>query len=189
MKIEIIKIEELKHFKENPRKISKEELENLKKSIQKFGMVDPLIIDGNNIVIGGNQRLVAAKEMSLKDIPCVRVLNLTDNEKKALNLALNKISGDWDEDKLTKLLREINEQEKDILEFIGFDEAELDDILEREPVVVEEDLEKDKGKVRMSFEIPSDVCERFSVLLGVYGYDKDAVFLRWLEKYLNENEK
>ena len=115
MKIEEIKISELKHFENNPRTISKEEIEQLKDSIKKFGLVDPLIIDENNVVIGGNQRLEAAIELHHSDIPCVRVLNLTENEKKALNLALNKISGDWDEEKLYKLYSKLGSQLEDIL--------------------------------------------------------------------------
>ncbi|MHC1597241.1 MAG: site-specific DNA-methyltransferase [Methermicoccaceae archaeon] len=107
----------------NPRKISDAEMKKLIRSVKQFGMVDPIIINHDNTVIGGHQRLEAARAIGLKTVPVVR-LDLSENDAKLLNLALNKISGEWDEDKLANLLAELNTQEAD-LTISGFDVDEL----------------------------------------------------------------
>ena len=129
MQIETIKSNELKYFEGNPRQISKEELEKLKNSIKRFGFVDPIIIDENNVVLGGNQRLTASRELSISEVPCVRVTNLNPNEKASLNIALNKISGDWDDYKLSEILRKMKNEDAKLLNLTGFDEDEITNIL------------------------------------------------------------
>ena len=84
----------------NPRKISKEAMEQLKESIRRFQLVDPIIVNSasnrKNVVIGGHMRLLAAKELKFKEIPVVYV-NIPDIEKeKELNIRLNKNTGAWD---------------------------------------------------------------------------------------------
>lgn len=137
MKIINKKRHELKHFERNPRTITKEDMDHLKNSIRKFGMVDPLIIDENNVVIGGNQRLIAADDLKLDEIPCIVISDLSDTEKKTLNIALNKISGDWDITKLQAMLKSIKDIDETLLGFTGFSEdetAEMIDMLkEQEP--------------------------------------------------------
>jgi ParB/RepB/Spo0J family partition protein len=107
MKIELIDPETLKSAAYNPRQISRDELNKLIKSIKQFGFVDPALVrKQDNMIVGGHQRVKAAIEMGLKEIPVV-FLDITENDAKLLNVALNKISGDWDEDKLTELLSEL----------------------------------------------------------------------------------
>lgn len=124
---EIIKVDiaALVEFKGNPRQISAEELTRLKKSIETYGMVLPVVIDENNTVIGGHQRLRAMKEMGQAgEIDAVRITGYTESEKKSLNIALNKISGDWDSELLQEMLDSLAEEEYDI-ELTGFSEKEL----------------------------------------------------------------
>lgn len=121
LNIEIRKIEKLKYYPGNPRKISGEMLENLKKSIKEFGMVDPLIINKDNEVIGGNQRLRAAIEEGLAEVPVVTI-NLTKEKERALNLALNKIQGEWDNGLLVNFVKELSKEE---INLTGFTESEL----------------------------------------------------------------
>ena len=129
MQIEQVKPNDLKEFDQNPRIINPIDLENLKKNIQKFGVIDPLIIDENNLIIGGHQRLKAIKELGLTEVPCVRVTGLSENEKKVLNLSLNRIMGDWDETKLTDLLGSLRATENTLLEFSGFTANEVNNLL------------------------------------------------------------
>ena len=109
-----------------------DEYERLKQSIQAFGYVDPIIINSDGTVIGGHQRLNVLKDLGYKEAD-VAVVDLDKNEEKALNIALNKISGEWDEDKLTEILSELSEEAFPI-ELTGFSDDELqnlwDDILE-----------------------------------------------------------
>jgi len=120
------KVSDLKFAPYNPRKISEKELEKLEQSISHFGYVDPLIVNKRTgHVVGGNQRLKALKKLRVEEVETVEV-DLSLDEEKALNVALNKISGEWDKDLLEDLLRDL---ENDLLPFTGFDEDELDDIL------------------------------------------------------------
>jgi hypothetical protein len=125
MNVEEIPIKDLSFYEGNPRFMRKDELEQLKKNLQRFGCVDPLIIDEENVVLGGNQRLKAATELSWEKLPCVRLKGLSRTEKKALVVSLNRIGGNWDEALLRDLLRDITNTDVSLEEFTGFTEQEL----------------------------------------------------------------
>lgn len=121
-----IDLDQLKGVPYNPRKIDKEELEHLARSIATFGFVEDVVVRAEtNEVIGGHQRLQALRgllgglykdekgdplDFTLPDnkVPCVVVSGLSDQEAKLLNLSLNRISGEWDYDKLPHLLSELS---------------------------------------------------------------------------------
>lgn len=124
MKIEKRKINNLQYYPGNPRKINDFMLEKLKSSIQSFGIVEPLIINSKNEVIGGNQRLKALKELGMNEIDVV-VVELPPEKEKALNIALNKIQGEWD----YPLLKEILESLDNETELTGFSETEIEQLL------------------------------------------------------------
>lgn len=133
----------LKPAEYNPRKHDKEAAEQLKESIRRFGLVDPLVVNEapqrQNIVIGGHFRLEVAKEMGIETIPVVYV-NIPELEReKELNLRLNKNQGEFD----LELLAQFDES---FLSDIGFDSEELDDIFDEgvteEPFDLEAELEK-----------------------------------------------
>ena len=117
MKVEKISINKLKPAGYNPRQISKKQYNDLRQSIEKFGLVDPIIINKDFTVIGGHQRLKVCKELKYKEIDCV-ALFLTKEEEIELNIRLNKSGGDWDFDLLSNF--EIEE-----LKEWGFKEIEL----------------------------------------------------------------
>ena len=87
----------------NPRQLTKDQYQDLKDSIQRFGLVDPLIVnrhkDRKNILVGGHQRLRIARDLGIEEIPCVEV-NLPLDQEKELNIRLNKNLGEWDYDAL-----------------------------------------------------------------------------------------
>ena len=103
MNIEKKKVTELLPADYNPRKDLKPgdpEYEKLKRSIEQFGYVEPVIWNGRTgRVVGGHQRLKVLQDSGITEIECV-VVDLPESKEKALNIALNKISGDWDKDKL-----------------------------------------------------------------------------------------
>lgn len=109
MKIIKKKIDNLKPSDYNPRKDLKpgdKEYEKLKTSIKEFGYVEPVIWnETTGRVVGGHQRLKVLKDLGYTEIDCV-IVNLTDEKEKALNVALNKISGEWNNDLLASLLKE-----------------------------------------------------------------------------------
>jgi len=126
MEIRNIPIVALKPADYNPRKISHHVLKTLKANIKEFGMVDPLIVNSDMTIIGGHQRFKACLELGFIEVPCV-VLNLTKSKERALNLALNKVTGDWDRLKLEKLLHDIDSID---LGFTGFNSDELAKLVE-----------------------------------------------------------
>lgn len=117
----------------NPRQITDEELEKLKTSIEEFGYIEPIIVNEvNNHVVGGNQRLRALIALGYDEVDCVYVHIEDINKEKACNVALNKISGDWDEEKLENIFQDLEFNGFD-LTFTGFDNVELQDFnIERE---------------------------------------------------------
>ena len=123
----------------NPRQITTEELEKLKNSLEEFGYIEPITVnDVNNHVVGGNQRLRALIALGYDEVDCVYVHIEDINKEKACNVALNKISGDWDEDKLRVVLEDIELSPIDI-KLTGFDELELTELEVKEPITVHED--------------------------------------------------
>jgi len=124
MKIERIEINKLKPATYNPRQISKKQYKDLEESIDKFGLVDPIIVNKDMTIIGGHQRYKIwsekAKQSSIDDItiPCV-VLELNKEQERELNIRLNKSGGEWDMDILA------NEFEIEELKDWGFKEIDL----------------------------------------------------------------
>ncbi len=122
MKVEFIDPKLLIPSEYNPREITKEEFEKLKNSIKEFGFVENATINKKNEIIGGHMRVKAAIELGIKEVPCIRV-DLPKNKEKILNLALNKISGKWDNEKLSQLITELIIDEN--IGLSGFEEYEL----------------------------------------------------------------
>jgi len=130
MQIEKLKVEQLIPADYNPRKDLKPgdaEYDKLKRSIEQFGYVEPLIwnkVTGR--VVGGHQRLKVLIDMGITEVECV-VVELPEDKEKALNIALNKISGEWDKEKLALLIADLQGADFDV-SLTGFDPAELDDL-------------------------------------------------------------
>jgi hypothetical protein len=118
-------IGELRPDPANPRRISDQELESLTRSIREFGLVDPIIARREDkTVIGGHQRLLAARRLGIKTVPVV-FLDLSEEQARLLNLGLNRISGTWDQELLARLLADLKEVPDVDLSLSGFSEDEL----------------------------------------------------------------
>jgi DNA modification methylase len=129
MQIEHVAIDELKPDPANPRRISDAELEALTRSLREYGFVQPVIARREDrTVIGGHQRLLAARRLGIKTVPVI-FLDLTQEPARVLNLALNKISGSWDEELLARMVADLSTVEALDLSLTGFDEDELDALL------------------------------------------------------------
>src|SRR5271157_1084319 len=104
IQIEQVPIGDLRPDPVNPRRISDQELEALTRSIREFGLVDPIIARREDkTVIGGHQRLLAARKLGYTTVPVVFV-DLTPEQARLLNISLNKITGSFDEELLARLL-------------------------------------------------------------------------------------
>ena len=142
-KLEKRKISDLKDHPKNPRTLSKDQARHLKESLDKFGLIDKPIINVDNIVIGGHQRLKLLKNIGCKEVECWVPENpLTLVEIDELNIRLNKNTGEWDFDILA------NEWiEMDLFEW-GFTESELG-INSAEEVSEEKEKEEENKKLKM----------------------------------------
>lgn len=130
MIIEKKKAEELLPADYNPRKDLQPgdpEYEKLKRSLQQFGYVEPVIWNkSTGRVVGGHQRLKVLQDLGITEVDCV-VVDMPEDQEKALNIALNKIAGDWDNDKLALLISDLQGADFDVA-LTGFDPAEIDDL-------------------------------------------------------------
>lgn len=145
LSIQQVKIDDLRPSEYNPRTWSEETIKQLTESIQRFGLVDPLLVNGaderKNIVIGGHFRLKVAKDLGFTEVPVV-YLDIPDEAKeKELNLRLNKALGDWDWD----LLAEFDDT---LLTDVGFTSEEMDLIFDIDTEETENfDLDKELKKL------------------------------------------
>lgn len=137
LKVEYIPINELKEYKNNAKIHTEEQVEQIKKSIQEFGMNDPIGIWGkDNLIVEGHGRLMACKELGMTEVPIIRLDNLTDDQRKAYTLIHNQTTMNTGFD-LDILNEELQSIDLDMSDF-GFDEIELDDIEEEKEIVEDE---------------------------------------------------
>ena len=141
MDIQKISTDKLIPASYNPRKELKPgdpEYEKLKRSIEEFGYVEPVIWNKRTgVVIGGHQRLRVLKDLGFTEVDCV-VLDIDEQQEKALNVALNKISGEWDLPLLTSLLKDLNDGGYDAT-ITGFDVSEMSSLFDDQSEIVEDD--------------------------------------------------
>ena len=129
IQIEQLPIGELRPDPANPRRISDQELETLTRSINEFGLIDPIIARREDkMVIGGHQRLLAARKLGYKTVPVV-LTDLSVEQAHLLNIALNKISGSFDQELLVRMLKELQEVPDIDLSLSCFEEDELKKLL------------------------------------------------------------
>ena len=138
----------------NPRKALKpsdKEYQKIKNSIQEFGYVEPIIVNYDMTVIGGHQRLTVLKDLGYTEAQCV-VLHIEDEAKvKALNIALNKISGEWNEQLLADLLVDLQDAQFN-LDLTGFEAPEIDQLFSK---LHNKDIEEDNFDVEEELKNPA----------------------------------
>lgn len=145
MTIEEMGIELIIPYENNPRN-NKAAIPVVKKSIQEFGFKVPIIIDNNNVIVCGHTRYMAAQELGMETIPCVRADDLTPEQIKAFRIADNKAAEEstWDMEKLLQELEGIQELD---MSMFGFDDSSIDDVQVVEDDFSEEELpEEPKSK-------------------------------------------
>ncbi|QQE74987.1 DNA modification methylase [Brevibacillus composti] len=145
-----VKIDQLKHAEYNPRKDLKPgdaEFEKIRKSISEFGYVEPIIVNQDYTIVGGHQRAKVLKALGYDEVDCV-LIDVDKTKEKALNIALNKITGEWDFEALSSLLDELKSEDYNI-ELTGFDfsEAErlMDEFIKSDEPDEEDDFDVDEA--------------------------------------------
>lgn len=131
--VNYVPLETLGIYQNNPRQHGLKQLVRIGNSIEKFGFINPILIDENNIIIAGEARLEAARNRGLKQVPVIRLTHLTKAQKRAYRIADNRLAeqGTWSIEKLQIELKEIEIEDPQIsLTSTGYDMGEIDVILE-----------------------------------------------------------
>ncbi len=120
------KLHKLLPYKDNPRKHTDTQINQIAASIKEFGFVNPILADEKNMILAGHGRYLAAKTLSLSKVPVVVIKNLTEDQKTALVIADKKIAmnSTRDENLLWDQIRQLNEKGFD-LNLLAFDEMEI----------------------------------------------------------------
>lgn len=124
------KVEDLIPYARNARTHSDEQVARIAASIKEFGWTNPIIIDGENGIVAGHGRTLAARKLGLTEVPCIELKNLTETQKRAYILADNRLALDagWDNEMLALELGDLKDAGVD-LELTGFSDEELDELL------------------------------------------------------------
>lgn len=149
LSIVTMQLKDLQPANYNPRVALTEndtEYQRIKGSIEQFGYVDPIIWnEQTNNIVGGHQRYTVLNDIGVEQV-AVSVVNMNEEDEKVLNIALNKIEGDWDDERLKEVLESISD---DKLELTGFDEDEIEalfDDLDIDSLFTEDQDEKANDK-------------------------------------------
>ena len=150
--LKVLPVSVLKPAEYNPRKKLKagdKEYEKIKNSIEEFGFADPLVVNADMTIIGGHQRLTVAMDLGYTEVPCA-VVDIDKVREKALNIALNKITGAWDENLLAELLQDIQDSDFDLGK-TGFDPPEIETLFNK---VHSKDVQEDDFDVDSELQQP-----------------------------------
>jgi DNA modification methylase len=130
VKIETIPTSDLIPYARNSRSHSEAQVAQIAGSIREFGFTNPVLIDGENGIIAGHGRVLAAGKLGMVSVPCIRLVHLTETQKRAYIIADNKLAlnAGWDEELLGLELADLREDGFD-LELTGFDGDELANLL------------------------------------------------------------
>ena len=140
------KIKELREYSGNPRTLTKQQSEHLRKSLEKFGQCEPIVINPDGLIIGGHQRVRTLKKMGYKEVDVyVPDSALSEKEIQELNIRLNKNVGDWDYDVLANCFDLF-----DLVEW-GFESSDFD---------IDADIESEEKSDTNEEESYEEVCEK-----------------------------
>ena len=182
--LKMLPVSVLKPAAYNPRKKLKKgdkEYKKIENSIREFGFADPLVVNADMTIIGGHQRLTVAIDLGYTEVPCA-VVDVDKTREKALNIALNKITGAWDDQMLADLLKAL-ENVNFNLEFTGFEAPEIGQLFSNiyDKDVKDDDFDIDKAMEEPSFTKPGDLW-----MLGKHRvYCGDATIADSYAKLLN----
>ena len=183
-KLEQVPIDKLVPYSRNARTHSKEQIAQLRASLQEFGFVSPAVIDADYNILVGHGRITAAREEGYETVPCVFSENLTEAQKRAYILADNQLAlnAGWDEEMLSVELSDLQDQSFD-LSLLGFDTGELDKLLGtgNEKDIADDDFDLTAALEKASFVEPGDIWTvgRHRVMCG------DATSPEDVEKLMN----
>ena len=164
MDLRKIKIADLVPASYNPRKALKpgdKEYEKIKRSIEEFGYCEPVIVNSDMTIIGGHQRVTVLKDLGYSEIDCI-VIDIDKTKERALNIALNKITGEWNKELLADLIAELQDSDFDVT-FTGFDPPEIEQLMNS---VHDKEIVEDEFDIEAQLQQPTVTREGDLWLLG-----------------------
>lgn len=176
--IEYLPLDQIHDYENNPRDNDKA-VEAVARSIRRFGVRSPAIVDKDNVLIAGHTRIKAARQLGMTEFPCVRAADLTKNEAKAFRLADNRIHEDsfWDTEALAREFEALRANEFDLTE-TGFDEFEIGgidmstyDFEYDQPEIDEDTSDDDTG----TDEYDDDSDENYTVIISCRNDEEKAM--------------
>jgi ParB-like chromosome segregation protein Spo0J len=178
---EIKKVSDLIPYINNSRTHSDEQTTQIASSIKEFGFTNPVLIDELGGLIAGHGRLMAAKKLDLKEVPCIVLSGLTEAQKKAYIIADNQLpqNAGWDLDKLKLEIDTLSEMDFDI-DLLGFSEVEIDAIIGAD---IDMSMLDELDDVEVD-ELESNVKKAIQIEFEAEDYDE----ARELVKYWRDNE-
>lgn len=164
MDLRKIKIADLVPASYNPRKALKpgdKEYEKIKRSIEEFGYCEPVIVNSDMTIIGGHQRVTVLKDLGYSEIDCI-VIDIDKTKERALNIALNKITGEWNKELLADLIADLQDSDFDVT-FTGFDPPEIEQLMNS---VHDKEIVEDEFDIDAQLQQPTVTREGDLWLLG-----------------------
>lgn len=160
MEFKKLPIADLRAAEYNPRKALKpgdKEYEKIKNSIVEFGYCEPVIVNVDMTIIGGHQRVTVLKDLGYEEIECI-VISIDKTKEKALNIALNKITGEWNKELLADLIKDLQESDFDVA-FTGFEPPEIEQLFNavHDKKITEDDFDVEEELKRPTVARPGDV--------------------------------
>jgi len=175
----------------NPRQLTKDQYQHLKDSIERFGLVDPIIVNKNkerkNIIVGGHQRVKVAKDMEIDTVPVLEI-DLTYDKERELNIRLNKNTGEWDYDNLANMfeMEELQGWGFTDKDFWFLDEGELSNDEDYSDNTVDEKLKRflDAKIKQITIPFPSEefdiIVERLDRVMEKLGIEDYSQLIKYI---------
>lgn len=160
MEFKTLPIADLRAAEYNPRKALKpgdKEYEKIKNSIVEFGYCEPVIVNADMTIIGGHQRVTVLKDLGYEEIECI-VISIDKTKEKALNIALNKITGEWNKELLADLIKDLQDSDFDVA-FTGFEPPEIEQLFNavHDKKITEDDFDVEGELKKPTIARPGDV--------------------------------
>jgi len=148
----VLPIAQLKAAEYNPRRMAEDKFTALKIALHKYGLVEPIVVNMEKgreyTIVGGHQRVRAAKDLGWEEIEC-RIVHLKEDDEKAMNIGLNEIEGEFVEDMLARMVRDLNKSDVD-LAATGLTDYQVSRLLDS---LIEEDEEEEEDAVDIDAEL------------------------------------
>lgn len=186
MNVQNVKIGKLKPYEKNNKKHDQRQIDNVAESIKQYGFVQPIVVDKDNVVVIGHCRLLAAKQLKMREVPCVCVDDLTDEQVRKLRIVDNKTNeSEWDFENLALELDELDFSEFDMDFYDENDEFSESDfitgMLSESPHFLENKSIKDMI-FKISFAFPR---EKHDLITSYVSKNKEKI----IEKIIREAEQ